>query len=201
MEEVNEYERLRQENILKNRALLKQLQLDAASIGVSKKAVAPARSAPGPARKRAQKKAPEAPIPRRTSSRLAGIPADLKSLKRKADNDNAALQAAERANSIKRARIAGDLSFELKKGLLGDAKGARFEKSFTEEDVEGTSDKDLKSMRERMSGLELYEKFPVKGNFRIAECAQELPRLMPVVVSRSQNLPGTNISPRVSSDS
>lgn len=159
-DEANEYERLRQENILKNQALLRQLQLDPASLGTTKKSTS---AAAGPSKKRAPKKEPETPLPRRTSSRLAGLPADSERAKRKADDDDAVLLAAENASRAKRARVPGDLSFELNRGLLDATRGARFEKSFTDEDVEGTADKSLKSLRESMSGLKLYETFGVNG--------------------------------------
>lgn len=158
-DEANEYERLRQENILKNQALLRQLQLDPASLGTTKKTT----STPGSSKKRAPKKESQIPLPRRTSSRLAGLPADSDRAKRKADNDDAALLAAENANRAKRARVPGDLSFELNRNLLDSTRGARFEKSFTDEDVEETTDKSLKSLRESMSGLKLYETFGVNG--------------------------------------
>lgn len=160
-DEANEYERLRQENILKNQALLRQLQLDPASLGTTKKSTSAA--AAGPSKKRAPKKEPETPLPRRTSSRLAGLPADSERAKRKADDDDAVLLAAENASRAKRARVPGDLNFELNRGLLDATRGARFEKSFTDEDVEGTADKSLKSLRESMSGLKLYETFGVNG--------------------------------------
>lgn len=160
--EASEYERLRQENILKNQALLRELQLDPASLGSARKSSS-AKPAHGSTRKRAPKKEPETPLPRRTSSRLAGLPADSERAKRKADDDDAALQAAENANRAKRARVPGDLSFELKRGLLDATKGVRFDKSFTNEDVQETSDKSLKSLREKMMGLKLYQRFEVNG--------------------------------------
>lgn len=160
-DEANEYERLRQENILKNQALLRQLQLDPASLGSTRKTTTA--SASGSSKKRAPKKEPEVLLPRRTSSRLAGLPADSDRAKRKADADDAALLAAENANRAKRARVPGDLSFELNRNLLDSTRGARFEKSFTDEDVEETTDKSLKSLRESMSGLKLYETFGVNG--------------------------------------
>lgn len=162
-DEANEYERLRQENILKNQALLKQLHLDPASLGSAKKASSSSRPSSGSSRKRTPRKDPEIQLPRRTSSRLAGLPADSERAKRKADQDDAALQAAENANRAKRTRVPGDLSFDLKRGLLDATKGARFEKSFTEEDVQGTADKSLKGLRETMMGLKLYDKFEVNG--------------------------------------
>lgn len=161
MDETNEYERLRQENILKNQALLKELQLDTASLSTMRPTSS--KSAFISPRKRAPRKGPDNLLPRRTSSRLAGLPADSESAKRKADEEDATLLAADRANHTKRARVPGDLSFELMRGLLDITKGVRSARSFTDEDVKGTSDKSLKSLREKMMGLKLYERFGVNG--------------------------------------
>lgn len=159
--EENEYERLRQENILKNKELLAQLSLDPTTRPrlPTAKTSSSASSSSASTRRRAPRKVPtESPLPRRTSSRLAGLPADSEAAKRKAIDEDAALQAASAA---KRSRVSGDLSFELKKGLLADVGRDSFESTFTEEDIKATSDKDLRSMREKMSGLRLYDEFPV----------------------------------------
>ncbi|KAH0609323.1 uncharacterized protein H6S33_012809 [Morchella sextelata] len=163
--EENAYELLRQQNILKNKALLQQLSLDAASVSASRPPKPSSSSTPASSstRKRAPRKpAAESTLPRRTSSRLAGLPADSEAAKRKAEDDDAALSASLLENAAKRMRVPGDLSFELKKGLLDDggARGARG-RTFTEEDVKGTTDKDLRSMREKMSALKLYDRFEV----------------------------------------
>lgn len=200
-DEANEYERLRQENILKNKALLKQLQLDPASLGNTKTAASSSKS-PASKSKRAKKKAPEreseTPLPRRTSSRLAGLPADSERAKRKADEDDAALQTAESASRAKRARVPGDLSFELKRSLLDATKGVR---SFTEEDVEETTDKSLKGLREAMMGLKIYEKFEVNGmgKTHCGGCGYCLEKLICAVTSRYQDLPRAHIPPRLPS--
>lgn len=197
-DEANEYERLRQENILKNQALLRQLQLDPASLGATRKTNSNSTSAPGSSKKRAPKKEPGIPLPRRTSSRLAGLPADSERAKRKADEDDAALLAAENANRAKRARVPGDLSFELNRNLLDSTRGARFEKSFTDEDVEETTDKSLKSLRESMSGLKLYETFGVNGMdiiYSIVRMATETDSCV-CVPPRYQDLPGADLPSR-----
>lgn len=164
----NAYELLRQQNILKNKALLQQLSLDAASVSASRPSPAPKASAS--TRKRAARKpAAESTLPRRTSSRLAGLPADSEAAKRKARDDDAAMSASLLESAAKRMRVPGDLSFELKKGLLDDddddggVKGSGRGRTFTEEDVKGTKDKGLRSMREKMSALKLYDRFGVNG--------------------------------------
>jgi len=164
MEDSNEYERLRQENILKNRELLLQLQLDAASVGATKKAAKSSSGSASKPKNRSVKKEPQSPLPRRKSSRLAGLPADSEIAsevaKRKYEEGVAALQEAERA---KRARVAGDLSFEIKQGLVDIAKGDRFERTFTDENVQETTDKDLRAMRQKMMGLRLYDQHLPNG--------------------------------------
>ena len=153
MEDSNEYERLRQENILKNKELLLQLQLDAASVGATKKAAKSSSGSASKPKNRNVKKEPQTPLPRRKSSRLAGLPADSEVAKRKYEESIAALKEAERA---KRARVAGDLSFEIKQGLVDITKSTRFERTFTDENVQETTDKDLRAMRQKMMGLRLY---------------------------------------------
>lgn len=161
MDDVNEYERQRQENILKNKALLLQLQLDAASVSATKKGASKSGSAnDSKPKKRIPKKEPETPVPRRTSSRLAGIPADSEVAKRKYENAAAELEEANRA---KKARVAGDLSFDLKQGLVDVTKGTRYQRTFTDDDVKETTNKGLRAMREKMMGLKLYEKHGISG--------------------------------------
>ncbi|RPA98810.1 WD40 repeat-like protein [Choiromyces venosus 120613-1] len=155
MEEPNEYERRREENILRNKEILQRLQIDAASVAATRIA---ARSSSGSASKpknRSVKKEPQSPLPRRKSSRLAGLPADSEVTKRKYDEEVAALEEAEKA---KRMRVAGDLSFDIKQGLVDITKGARFERTFTDENVKKTTNKDLKAMRQKMMGLKLYDR-------------------------------------------
>ncbi|KAH8146059.1 uncharacterized protein LAJ45_09981 [Morchella importuna] len=163
--EETAYELLRQQNILKNKALLQQLSLDAASVSASRPSASPAAKASSSStstRKRAPRKpAAESTLPRRTSSRLAGLPADSEAAKRKARDDDAAISASLMESAAKRMRVPGDLSFELKKGLLDDGGVKGRGRTFTEEDVKGTKDKGLRSMREKMSALKLYDRFEV----------------------------------------
>ncbi|PSK46570.1 hypothetical protein B9Z65_5538 [Elsinoe australis] len=164
--ELSEYERQRQENIAKNKALLQQLQLDAAASGIGpKKASKPSQSA-GQKRKRPQEKVNKEIVPTRTSSRLRGIVADSETAQKKAEEERQVYVEQERA---KRQRVSGDLN-------LGDVvvKGdgnwnmsgnflRRFgpanpgERTFDQQDVKETTNKELKELRQRMSGLELWE--------------------------------------------
>ncbi|KAG8628844.1 hypothetical protein KVT40_002709 [Elsinoe batatas] len=164
--EISDYERQRQENIAKNKALLQQLQLDAAASGLGpKKASKPAQSA-GQKRKRQPEKVKKDIVPTRTSSRIRGIVADSEVAQKKAEEERQVYLEQERA---KRQRVSGDLN-------LGDVVVSgdghwnlsgnfmrRFgpanpgERTFDQQDVKETTDKQLKELRERMSGLGLWE--------------------------------------------
>jgi|SRR5579862_5725426 len=179
--ELNEYELQRQENIAKNQALLRKLQLNAAKqgLGISSK---PASARPkSSSSKNHKKKAPTQKIinenvPRRTSSRLAGLTADSEVAKRKAEEEYAAMQDVEKA---KRQRVSGALDltdivvagkqWDRSENFLVDvSRGKRFERTFTERDVRETSDAELRDLREKMSGLRLYEGF--EPNSEVTHC-------------------------------
>ncbi|KAK4982276.1 hypothetical protein LTR50_007791 [Elasticomyces elasticus] len=166
--ELGEYERQRQEKIAKNQALLRELQLSAATTGLAP----PKRSSATPAKAREKKKTPtqrvkkeEDNAPRRTSSRLRGIVADSEVAKRKAEEEHEAFQEQQRA---KRQRVSGDLnlsdivvagrSWNQSGNFLSNVGPANpGERTFSAQDVKETTDKELRVLRERMSGLELWE--------------------------------------------
>lgn len=178
---VSAFERRRLENIAANNALLRDLSETAAKILPTPKAE-PAK------RKRASAAAPakrtrtlrETVQPTRRSSRVAGLDADSETLNRKLEVE---AEASGEAARLKRARVSGDLQLgDIKvegrkweggvdgmanlKGLgLGiPARGAQpGVRTFKQEDIEETSNKDLKDLRLRMSGLKLYEKWAVNG--------------------------------------
>lgn len=166
--ELSEYELQRQENIAKNQALLRQLQLEAASAGIAPKK--PSRATPDKAAKKKKtpvQKVKEEVQPRRTSSRLRGIVADSEIAKRKAEEESELLAQAERA---KRQRVSEDLRFSdvVVAGKDWDQSGNFLrlvgpanpgERTFTAQDIKETTDKELKELRERMSNLELWEGF------------------------------------------
>lgn len=167
--ELSEYELQRQENIAKNQALLRQLQLEAASAGIAPKK--PSRATPD-SKSAKKKRTPvqkvkEEVLPRRTSSRLRGIVADSEVAKRKAEEEHELLAQAERA---KRQRVSEDLRFSdvVVAGKDWDQSGNFLrlvgpanpgERTFSAQDVKETTDKELKELRERMSGLDLWEGF------------------------------------------
>ena len=166
--EINEYELQRQEKIAKNQALLRQLQLDAASAGVAPKKAAKTSTPNKDAKKRKPvQKIKEEVVPRRTSSRLKGIVADSEVAKRKADEEAEAIQQAARA---KRQRVSDDLNLGdvVVAGRHWDQSGNFLslvgpanpgERTFDAKDIKDTTDKELKALRERMSGLQLWEGF------------------------------------------
>lgn len=163
--EMSAFERRRLENIAANQAMLKDLSKDAAKI-IPKPAPKPAPSRTP--RKKATPVKKEVVRPTRTSSRLAGLEADSETAKRKAEVENEFVQEQAKA---KRLRVTGDLNLgdvvaegkKWNKGidfLSGVMRGARpYERTFTADDVQKTTDKDLKALRERMSSLDLYEAY------------------------------------------
>lgn len=162
MEELNEYERQRQENILKNQELLRSLQLTASAIPSPKPTHAKP-STPRP-KKKIPKAEPTPVVPGRRSSRLAGIPADSELAKRKADEIQEQWRNMDQA---KKARIEGDLEIKLEKPLF--SKGKLDYDTFTYEDVEATTDKQLKEIREKMMGLKLWDAFEPNREFLVVK--------------------------------
>src|SRR6266498_2657916 len=103
--EISDFEKQRLANIAERDALLKKLTLEAQSSGLYTKPSTPRsndshkkKSVP----KKKEKVKDETPVPRRTSSRLAGITADSEIAKRKADQEYEAAQETARA---KRQRV------------------------------------------------------------------------------------------------
>lgn len=166
--ELSEFEKQRLANIAERDALLKKLTLEAQSAGLFAKPASPkagsqAKKKPAPKR---IKKEDEVPVPRRTSSRLRGLAADSEVAKRKAEEEYEAQKAAAQA---KRMRVSGDLRMGdivvgdnkwdtaglLGPGVLGRPEPDR--RTFGQDDISKTSNKDLKALREQMSGLQLWE--------------------------------------------
>jgi hypothetical protein len=166
--DASEYERNRLENIRRNQELFKSLQLDAVSAAFRSASAPKPRVPRVPRAKREKKDKNESSTPRRTSSRLAGIPADAGAggnavVGSKRKSDGWSFDKVEEAERAKRQRVAGDLSFEIKRGLFADKKGWDTE-TFTKDDVDRTADGGLKEVRERMMGLKLWEKFEPNGS-------------------------------------
>jgi hypothetical protein len=160
---MSAFERKRLENIAANQAILKDLSTSAEKI-IPKPA--PKSKAATTSRKKATPVKREEPRPTRTSSRIAGFEADSETAKRKAEVE---YEFAKEQAKAKKQRVAGDLSFndivvEGKKWnkddnfLSGIMRGAQpHVRTFTEDDIQETTDEGLKALREKMSGLQLYE--------------------------------------------
>jgi len=171
---LTDWERARAENLKANKAALGGAGTVAAKIfrntrpDVQKKPPAPRRKV------KAETPSKASPLPTRRSARVAGIEADDTAQGKR----EGTAEAEEDARRAKRARIDGtvDLSSTAVDGKMwrrsGEglaglqllSRGAQpHHRTFTDEDVEETTDAALKKMREAMSGLELYDKFEVKG--------------------------------------
>lgn len=167
---MSAFERKRLENIAANQAIMKDLSTTA-------KKIIPKTAAPKPPRPKAPRKREppvkkEAPRPTRTSSRLAGLEADGMGAKRKFEEE---FQFAQDEAKAKKMRVAGDLNLsdiavEGKKWTNDDnfltsiMRGAQpYERTFDDSDIKTTTDQELKSLREKMSGLELYKTWEPNG--------------------------------------
>jgi hypothetical protein len=198
--EMSAFERKRLENIAANQAMLKDLSTTAQKI-VLKPPPKPKSVAP---RKKAAPVKREEPRPTRTSSRLAGIEADSETAKRKAEVE---YEFAKEVSKAKKQRIEGDLNFKdiIVEGknwkkeddfLSGVMRGAQPNlRTFTEDDIKETTDEGLKALREKMSGLELYEGYEPNRNDPVAILAAPV-----LIMFRNQNHPGANIRTRIPSN-
>lgn len=161
--EMSAFERKRLENIAANQAILKDLSTSAEKI-MPRPAGRPKSSTT--TRKKATPVKREEPRPTRTSSRIAGLEADSETAKRKAEVE---YEFAKEQAKAKKQRVSGDLNFsdivvEGKKWnkddnfLSGIMRGAQPNvRTFTEDDIQETTDEGLKALREKMSALELYQ--------------------------------------------
>ena len=171
--ETSEYELQRQANIAQRDKLLKQLALDAGQAGLG-----PQKPASKPSKGGTSSRKNKGPVkrvkvedvgPRRTSSRLQGLTADSEVAKRKAEDEYVATQEAAR---VKRQRHSGELNlsdvvvggraWDESENCVVDvvSRGANpYERTFGDSEVRETTDKELRSLREQMSGLELYNGF------------------------------------------
>jgi hypothetical protein len=160
--EMSAFERKRLENIAANQAILKDLSTSADKI-MPKSISKPTSTA---TRKRATPVKREEPRPTRTSSRIAGLEADSETAKRKAEVE---YEFAKEQAKAKKQRVSGDLKFNdiVVEGnkwnkndnfLSGIMRGAEPNvRTFTEDDIQETTNEGLKALRERMSGMQLYE--------------------------------------------
>ena len=167
---MSAFERRRLENRQANTELINELST------VAKK-ITPVAPTPAPKPSRTKRKEPPAPTreqPKRTraSARLAGIEAHSEVERRKFEDE---MEKEKQKQRAKRMRVSGDLALGsigvdgkkwendvqgLKDIFRGAQPGLR---TFTEDDMKETDDKELKALRKRMGGLELYEKWAPNG--------------------------------------
>lgn len=188
--ELSEFEKQRLANIAERDALLKKLTLDAQSSGLFTPPVTKKLSSLGNASSKSKKKTPakkakeDAPaVPRRMSSRLRGIAAESEVAKRKADEQYELAQQAERAKRVRKSdsftfnemvvsgqKLSGDALIGVDVVTKGVAKP--YERTFGEEDIRKTTDKDLRALRKEMSGLKLWDLWePNRANHPMPFCA------------------------------
>lgn len=173
--ELSEFEKQRLANIAERDALLKKLTLDAQSSGLFTPPVTKKLSSLGNSSSKSKKKTPvkkakeDAPaVPRRMSSRLRGIAAESEVAKRKAEEQYELAQQAERAKRVRKSdsftfnemvvsgqKLSGDALIGVDVVNKGVAKP--YERTFGEEDIRKTTDKDLRALRKEMSGLKLWD--------------------------------------------
>ncbi|KAJ5391325.1 DNA damage-binding protein cmr1 [Penicillium cosmopolitanum] len=169
--ELSDFEKQRLANIAERDALLKNLKLEAQSAGFYAGPKTPGSNAPRPKKKAAPrrvKEEDESPGPRRQSSRIRGIAAESEVAKRKADDDYELAKEAERAKKMRRTdSFTQNDMFIAGQKLTGDSligvdvvtKGVAepYVRTFDDDDIKETTDKDLKALREEMNSMSIYE--------------------------------------------
>lgn len=162
------FEQRRRENLVANQKLLNNAAEAAKKIAIS----TPKKPAPKSSKTKSASLKREPARPTRQSSRLAGLDATNDTLKRKleVEAENAAMQAKAKKMRVAGDLVLGDISIEGKKweagvgGLKGLVRGAQPGlRTFSEDDIVQTTNKSLKELRLRMSGLKLYEKWAPNG--------------------------------------
>jgi hypothetical protein len=176
--ELSDFEKQRLANIAERDALLKKLTLESQSSGLfstpksSNSNAAKSKKRPPPK----VKKEEEDLTPRRTSSRLKGIAAESEVAKRKADDEYDAMREADRLKRMRRTDSYSQADmFVAGQKLSGDAligvdvitKGVAkpYERTFGDDDIDKTTDKDLKALREEMNGLSLWESWDPQSKY------------------------------------
>lgn len=176
---MSAFERKRLENIANNNAILSGISTTADKIIPKSAPPKPKRASTARVKREPVKREPVRAT--RHSSRLAGLDASSDVLQRKRQVEEEA--QVEQAKA-KKMRVSGDLNLgdiqvegrKWEAGLDGLAglKGLAVRgaqpgvRTFTDDDVDGTTDSGLKDLRLRMGGLQLYEKWPVAGKARLA---------------------------------
>ena len=166
---ISDFEKQRLANIAERDALLAKLKLEANTAGQFPMKT-PKTNNVKPKKKPTPRRIKEesSPTPLRQSSRLRGIAAESEVAKRKAEQEYEVAKEAERAKKVRKTGsftlnemfVAGQkLSGDSLIGVDAVTKGVAepYVRTFDEEDIKQTADKDLKALREQMSGLKLWE--------------------------------------------
>lgn len=104
----------------------------------------------------------------RKSSRIRGLKADSEVAKRKAEEEYEVAKEVERAKKLRRTdsftmsdmfvagqKLSGDSLIGV--DVLTKPVATPYQRTFCADDISKTTDKDLKALREEMSGLKLWE--------------------------------------------
>lgn len=176
---VSAFEKRRLENIATNHALLKDISHTAVKIASTSSPAPvsrPVRTKRSSHVERKERPRREAAVGTRASSRLKGVAP----IKRELEDDvPAALRAPDRP--AKKSRVSDDLSLDaiMVEGrkfsdnieslgtLLPKGRADPGMRTFDEDDIKLTTDKDLKKLRESMNDLGLYNKWAVNGKDRV----------------------------------
>jgi hypothetical protein len=171
---LSELERQRQANIAEQKALLKELQLTQptgkfTTAGKTTKRATPKRM-----------KEEDSPAPRRQSSRLQGLAADSELAKRKAEEQYEAAKEVERVKKIRRTdsftqndmfisgqKLSGDSLIGI--DVVNKGVAEPYLRTFGDEDIQNTTDRELKALREEMNGLQLWDKWDPQSTLFLAD--------------------------------
>lgn len=162
----SDFEKQRLANIAVRDKLLAELEVKKNAAKVGSLSKPPKRASTGKAKSTPAKRIKNEDIaPRRTSSRLAGIQADSEVQREKQEKE---YEAQKQADIVKRQRRTDDLNLNditvngqvngfFSSDVVLRPVAKPNERTFGEDEIKETTDKDLKSLREKMSGLEIWD--------------------------------------------
>lgn len=172
------FEQRRLQNIAANQEILKDISKTAVKIAAPAPVPKTPRVKKAPAEKRERPKR-EVAVATRASSRLKGEDP----VKRKAEDEAipASLLPTETERPTKKLRVSDDLSLSdimvdgrkfaadinALSALLPKRGAEPGRRTFDEDDIRKTNDKDLKRLREQMNSLALYDKWAVNGKVTV----------------------------------
>lgn len=169
---ISVFEQRRLQNIAANQELLQDISKTAVKIAKPAPALKTPRVKRAPVEKRERPKR-EAAVATRASSRLKGEDP----VKREAEDEQVPGRLLPAERPAKKIRVSDDLDLSdvmvdgrkfatdttALAGLLPKRGADPGVRTFDEDDIRQTTDKDLKNLREQMNGLALYDKWAVNG--------------------------------------